>query len=227
MKKLIFLIPIFLFVTACSKHQSPKPAPAPKPAAALLSQPAQNAACTTGTPAGTGESTVAFSWNTANNADTYEIVITNLNTNITSTQTANTTSASVTLQEATPFSWYIISRSNATADTTHSATWKFYNAGPGQTNFAPFPAALLAPSFGQSITAGSINLSWSGDAIQNNISSYDVNFGTTSPPVLYKSNVNSPLSIRVSAGITYYWQIITHDNNGNRSSSQVWQFSAN
>ncbi len=81
----------------------------------------------------------------------------------------------------------------------------------------------------QSVTVvnGKVTLKWSGSDVDNDIVGYDVYFGETASPALLQNNVTSTvLDVNVSAGKTYYWKIITRDNQNNKSDSGIYQFTA-
>ncbi|WP_143306167.1 fibronectin type III domain-containing protein [Chitinophaga vietnamensis] len=225
MKRYLFLSLMILGV-ACGKKDDPLP-----PGKATLIFPAQNAACTNGVVISNTQSAIVFSWNASSNTDSYELHIKNLLTRDSISQTITTNRDSVVLLRNTPYSWYVVAKSGKTSAFTASDTWKFYNAGPGTTSYAPFPAAITAPSFGQSLTAtgGQISLTWTGSAVDKNITGYDVYFDTNATPALYKSNVTDMFlnNVPVTSNTTYYWKVVTHDANGNTSDSGTFQFKVN
>ena len=106
--------------------------------------------------------------------------------------------------------------------------WKFYNPGPAQTSFSPFPADLIAPRFGQVIPLSEdrVTLKWSATDPDGDIDSYDVYLGNSNVPVLYKTAVREPLlaDLILDRNKTYYWKISTRDTKGNRSNSDVYTF---
>ena len=157
MKK--FLIYIFLgtVLLNCSGGgvdggETPEPEPK-KPTAATLSFPNQNSECTEGTNITDTNSTVLFKWNAGANTDSYELILKNLETGVSTTHTASINEKSIELLRATPYSWYIVSKSSAVPDTATSGTWKFYNAGAGIINYAPFPATAVTPANNTSIAS--------------------------------------------------------------------------
>jgi len=230
MKKVIAIMMFALVFWGCSgKKDDPTPV-TPSPAAAVLDIPAQNSVCTTGTIVNATQSTVSFTWKAAANTDSYDLIITNLLTGTSTTQNFAVTQASVTLLRNTPYSWYVTSKANATAVTTRSDTWKFYNSGPGTVTYAPFPAAITSPTFGQAITGTSVNLTWTGSSVTTTTTlTYDVYFGNTVTPALLKSGLTDMFlnNVSIVAGNTYYWKIITKDTQGNSSDSGIYQFKAN
>lgn len=85
----------------------------------------------------------------------------------------------------------------------------------------PLPLTLLTPADGASVI--SPLLSWAGGTSQciDQTSTYDVYFGTTSPPPLDHNNGSSTTwSPTVVAGTGYYWRIVAKDGNGSVSSEE-------
>jgi len=230
MKSRLLIIPVMLLLMACGGKKN-NPAPLP-PAKAVLTLPAQGAVCTTGTIISATQSSVSFAWNSAANTDSYDLVLKNLLTSVTTTQSTTDATLTITLTRNTPYSWYVVSKSTKTSTTAKSDTWKFYNAGPGIVTYAPFPAEITSPGFGQNVTAASgvVDLIWQGSSVNaGTILNYDVYFGTSTTPAIFKSAVTDSFvnNVNVSSGITYYWKVITRDVNGNTSDSGMYQFTVN
>lgn len=234
MKKSAVII-LLLLISACGKKGSDAPAPAIVLGKASLNSPAQDEACTTGTSLSATESTVAFYWFAANNAESYELVVKNLLNNTITKLSVSTNFADMPLAKDTPFSWYVISKSTKTSNTAQSDTWKFYNAGSGKTNFAPFPTEIIGPTYNQSVNSGSVTLQWKGADADNDITGYVLYFGTSETDVnnklssLSKTFSSSTLSSSEStaAGTTYYWKVITKDSKDNYSDSGLFKFRTN
>jgi hypothetical protein len=228
MKKLL-IIPAFLFLIACGGGKNNNPTPAVTPSKVMLTTPAQNAVCTTGAVVSSTQSSITFKWDRSDNTDSYDLVVKDLLTSATVTQNTTNTSLTLTLTRNTPYSWYIVSKSTKSTSTTLSDIWKFYNSGPGVVTYAPFPADITSPTFGQAVTTTTVNLVWKGSVAGAAIANYDVYFGTTTSPGLLKSKVTDSFvnNVSVSAKTTYYWKVITRDINGNTSESGLYQFSVN
>jgi hypothetical protein len=226
-----FLIIITAFIAGCAAKGDKEEEVAPPPAKAMLIAPAQNELCTQGTVISATESTVTLQWNAAENAQGYEINIKDLEAGTTTSRITTATQLSVTLKRNTPYSWFVKSGSSLTTTTTQSDTWKFYNAGPAAVNYAPFPADLIAPGLGQSVTAlsGKIAISWAGNDVDNDIESYDVYLSDVATPILLISGVtiSSLNDVSVVSGKQYYWKIITKDKKGNKSESGINYFKVN
>lgn len=225
MRKALLLM-LVLGMFACKKNK-----PVPPPTKAVLSFPNNNEACTTGTIISTTQSTVVFKWHSAENTENYDLNIKNLESGVSTIQNTTQTELEVTLSRNTPYSWYIVSKSSNVSTTAQSDIWKFYNSGPGTISYTPFPAEIIAPKLGQNVTttSGKITLDWNGSDVDGDISSYDVYFGTASPPVLFKINLTESIlnDISVTSNTVYYWKIITKDSQGNTSDSGVYQFKVN
>jgi hypothetical protein len=229
-----FIILVLLsacLLLGCGKHSNNNPAPANDPGQATLTFPLQNSSCTTGTVLSNTQSSITFNWLASANTESYEIDIKNLLTNTTTSQTATNNQLTVSLSRNTPYSWYVVSKSSQSTKTAQSAVWKFYNSGLGATSHPPFPADLTAPGLAQNVTATSnaINLTWGGSDADNDITDYDVYFGTAATPPLLKSGVTDMFlnNVSVTSVTTYYWKIVTKDSQGNTSDSDIYQFKVN
>jgi hypothetical protein len=223
----ILLIAIVLFVASCGK-KGDGDKPASPPAKAELVFPASSALCTSGAVISPTQTSIVFNWNAAANADSYEIGIKNLLTNTSVTETSSTNQITVTLNNNTPYSWFVVSKSKKISTTAKSDVWKFYLPGAGIKSYSPFPADITAPEFGKniSITGGKVNLTWLGSDVDNDIAYYAVYFGTTTNPPLLQSNISNMFlnDVAVTANKTYYWKVLTKDAAGNTSSTIVYQF---
>ncbi len=230
MRRLIILTLLSYTLSSCGGGGS-KETPAPAPTAATLSSPSNNEACTSGTVISDTDSRITFSWVAGANADSYQLTVTNLLNQTQQTQTASTTSAELTLKRNTPYSWYVTSKSSKNPTTVNSSTWKFYNAGLAVTSYPPYPAEITSPTLGQSVTptSGKISLQWKGSDADNDLLNYDIYLGTTTTPVLIKSQHTSTTrtEVAVNANTAYYWKVITRDAKGNTSDSGLFEFKTN
>jgi len=220
-RRLLFVL--FIVWLGCGKD-SPKP-----PQAAKLLFPEQNSECTTGEDLNSTTSRVEFRWQKAANTDSYELRVTNNNSNITQTVSTGQLSAKLPLQKGSPFSWVVISRNTDTQESAVSSTFRFYNAG-SERSYAPFPAAILSPASGATVFRDINNevvLEWAGADVDNDIVGYELYFSTNNPPLaLFSEPGESTTSIKVSveANTVYYWNLITIDSEGNRSESGIYGF---
>ena len=221
-------ISVLLITSALFSCAIPADLLLPAPEAATLLAPATNEACAAGTVLSDSITKIKFSWTSVATAESYDITIKNLLTGKSVTQGATTNSIEVAVKRNTPFSWFVTSKSTLTTKTTDSNTWKFYTTGPVQIFYTPFPAEAISPTIGQQITGNKVSLRWKGADVDNDISAYDVYFGTdANPPILQSKLAASTTTIAdlsVVAGTKYYWKVVTKDAKGNSSSSEIFQF---
>lgn len=228
MKKL-GMIALLTMLVACKKSKPADPIVIPAGKAALT-LPAQNAVCNTGTNITTTQSTVLFVWGAAAQADSYDLTFKNLLTGISTSQHTSATQLAVALSLNSPYSWSVTANASASNTTAASETWKFYNSGPGITTYAPFPAELLTPTYGQQISTGTLNFTWKGSSVNTAATfTYDLYLGTASKPPVYKTGITDSFinTVSVNPSTTYYWKIITHDSQGSTSESGTYNFKTN
>ena len=206
------------------------PTPTP-PGKATLVAPANNKTCETGTSVSSTQSTVTFSWNASANTNTYDVRITNLNTSVaTNKNGVSTTSTTATLNKGVPYSWRVTSKNTTSTTTTPSDLWKFYLAGDGVVNYAPFPAELKTPASGStiSLTDGKATFSWEGtDPDANDTLTYtlyvDTVDGKQTPSTSLSNLSDESVDVELDAATTYYWRVKTSDGT-NASYSIVYSF---
>jgi len=231
---LILLMLVFI-LPGCSKSSNgddtpPPPPPPPSPSAATLVFPDNNTECNEGEILSENQSRVTFEWNAAQNTDSYEVNLRNLDTNGTTMVNVSTTSAPIIIDRGAPYEWFVVSKASGTMATANSATWKFYNQGAGITNYAPFPAAAVYPSRGSSINAsgGTLTLEWTTSDVDGDLLEFDVYFDTDpEPDTLLGTTSDTTLDTSISSGTIYYWRVLSRDSAGNSSESEIFQFRVN
>lgn len=229
--KLIYklaILPVFLLLS-CGKTEpvAVGPDPIPDPLAAVLVFPDNNTECNEGNIINETQSSVIFRWNASQNTDSYELNLRNLNNNNISTTNVSTNEATITLLRGTPYEWFIVSKANETVVTATSEKWKFYNKGPGIENYAPFPAEVISPLRGSTVTStgGNITLEWNGSDVDNDITEFEILFGTENiPATILGTTSDSTIDATVVSGQIYYWRVITKDSEQNSSESEIFEF---
>lgn len=228
MKKLVAIA--FLFLAGCGTDtagESPL-----DPASALLSLPANNAICETGTSVSATQSDVVFTWEPSANTTSYDLVVENLDTNTIQTELGLTnTNATLKLTKGAAYSWAIESRNSQTTKSATSMTWKFYLAGEGTSNYAPFPAVLLSPAMDGIVARnpnGEVDFLWEGaDPDSDDELTYTLYIDKVDgkqPPSDTLSNLHQEsASVSLNANTKYYWRVLTSDGS-NASFSQVYSF---
>ena len=210
------------------------PIAVPDHKAASLVFPEDNTTCLEGESVNANFSSITFDWSDAQDTDTYTLHVTNIETNAVVFNLAVNDGSERTLQveKGKPFSWYIISRASGTTATAQSATFKFYNAGDGIENYAPFPAEAVQPARGATLSGvTSVNFEWEASDVDDDIVSFEVFMSTATETVgdnpIGITEANTLEGIEVSAGNTYYWMVDTTDSQGNLSQSEVFEFRVN
>ncbi len=222
----VILLLFGVLLIGCKKKSSPKP-----PEIATLIFPNKDSECTTGRSLSQTTSEVEFMWMASDHTESYELRVTNLNTNTTQTLSTPSISAKLPIAKGEPFSWFVRSLNSKVTETAFSETWRFYNAG-FQTTYAPFPAEVIAPKNGTSVFKdinNEVTLEWRGSDIENDLVGYELYFSTTSPPeTLIASPIVSQNTEKVSviSNTSYYWKVITKDSEGNISDSGIFTFKA-
>jgi hypothetical protein len=228
MKNALLVFSVLLLLLNCQKDDIDPVQIADNPTKALLVFPYENSECNEGTNITATESTVLFEWKPAENTDEYELILSSLSKVDQASYMTTGTQIPVVLKRGTPYSWYVVSRSNKVDSTAQSETWKFYNAGEGIESYAPFPAEIITPLMAETISSpsGEITLDWDGSDADNDIVGYDVYFGITNPPDLFVSNLQESVltDVKVESGSVYYWSVTTKDARGNSSESGIYQF---
>jgi hypothetical protein len=225
----------FLFLTACGGDggedgdggSTPTPTPNPEPKAATLIFPDNNSTCVEGIVLSLDNNRITFQWSEAENADSYTLTIRNITNGTELNKESKTNEAAVLLDRGTPYQWFVVSKSSSTTATATSATWKFFNAGDGIINYAPFPAEAVAPARGEQIqSAGTVTLEWAADDVDDDITGFDIYVDTSSDfTAAPTSTEENTLDITVASGQTYFWKVITFDSAGNNSQSEIFEFS--
>ena len=238
----------FVLIISCSAEddsgtttppvtQQPTPTPTPQvpaPGKSGLSAPENNEVCYEGEEVDDTNSSVTFSWEASSDTDSYDLQITNQETNQTQTESGITsTSKAVTLATDVSYSWKVASKANDTSDTTDSDTWQFYLAGDGQENYAPFPATILSPTSGAAVDAsnGLVTLSWEGnDPDEGDSLTYTIYFdevdGLQDPQTANTNITETSLEVEVESGTTYFWRVKTSDGTSS-SFTLVYSFIVN
>ena len=230
MKKNVFLIGGFiLLLSSCAKDPIPV-----EPGVATLLSPANDETCLDGTSLNDIQSNVSFSWSTATDAVSYEVVVTNLLTQSSQTFTAVSNQTTLALTKAEPYSWRVRSIGEEGSTPSESEQWKFYLAGDAVVNYAPFPSELISPRSGANITPNTnnlITLSWNASDVDGDLAQFEVYLDQTDAStrietIDYQAQETS-LVVEVEKGVTYYWKITAIDANGNQSNSGVYSFRTN
>jgi fibronectin type 3 domain-containing protein len=214
-----------VFLASCSGDSTPS-----DPSIPTLLAPANNEPCLDGSSVNDSQSSVNFSWTQATDAVTYDVEVEQLLLNTKSTYPATTNSLDVTLNKAVPYRWKVIANGEPDTTPSESDSWKFYLAGNGAVNYAPFPPELLTPRSASTISVadGVIPLSWTCSDIEGDITSFEVYLDTTDASsvatVVTYLGATTEIELEAEPGNTYYWKVIAIDADENKASSGVYSF---
>jgi hypothetical protein len=238
MKKIVFIFSLLLI--SCSGGGGDgdsgggggDPPPPSPPGDVTLTAPTNGKVCETGTSSSDTKSNVDFSWSASTNTSTYDLQVTNLNTSSAINKTGlSTTNTTVELDKGQPYIWKVISKNTSTTQTGTSSSWKFYLAGHGITNYAPFAAELKSPVSGSTVSRssdGKVTFSWEGsDPDQGDQLKYtlyvDKTDGKQSPTSDLSDITSKTVDVALDGGTLYYWRVKTSDGT-NSSFSIVYTF---
>ena len=237
MKKLAYLFFVLILVSCGGSDEGGgdggvDPPPPQPPGSVSLTAPASGKVCETGSSTSDTKSNVDFSWQASTNTNSYDLQVTNLNTSTAINKTGLTsTNATVELDKGQPYMWKVISKNTSTTQTGTSSSWKFYLAGQGIKNYAPFPADLKAPTSGSTISRsseGKITFTWEGsDPDQGDELKYTLYVDKTDgkqAPSSDLTNISAKtIDVTLDAANLYYWRVKTSDGT-NSSFSTVYSF---
>ena len=137
----------------------------------------------------------------------------------------------MTLDKGEPYSWKVVSKNSQTTQTGSSSTWKFYLAGLGSKNYAPFPAELKSPKSGSTIARnsdGKVTFEWDGsdpdqgDQLTFTLYVDKVDGKQTPSSDLTDLNVKT-IDAVLDGESTYYWRVKSSDGT-NSSFSNIYSF---
>ena len=230
MKHLSLLTLIALIAASCKKPGSGDNGGLITPEAATLLLPAKSSVCIDGKVASSLESTISFDWSDAANANSYLLIIKDLETGKTSEHLSEVSGADLKLARGKAFSWFVTSRT-AAGKTSTSEAWKFYTAGTGVQFHVPFIPDLISPAANQNISSllGSIVFKWQCSDADDDLVNYDLYLGKDASKLeLLKGQISATeLERPILQKGTYYWRVLARDAKGNTSISELNSFSVN
>ena len=142
---------------------------------------------------------------------------------VVSNQTATTYAPGI-MNYNTTYYWKIIAWDNHSAF-NESPIWEFITESAPENN-PPYEPSNPNPEDGANDVPLDTTLSWTGGDPDGDPVTYDVYFGTTSPPEKIQSNQTE---ITYDPGTldyetTYYWQIVAWDDSGESTEGDIWEF---
>ncbi|HEU4930102.1 MAG TPA: hypothetical protein VFU38_09765, partial [Candidatus Krumholzibacteria bacterium] len=126
------------------------------------------------------------------------------------------------LAQLTPHYWRVVVRDAGGAETT-GPTWTFTTR---ETNPPPSPPSNPVPANGALETTINLTLDWQGVDPEGEPVTFDVYFGTASPPPLVASDiaVSEYALPQLVYGTTYRWRVVARDVIEQETSGPEWSF---
>jgi hypothetical protein len=228
MKKLFYMTFFFLLL-ACSAEEQSEETIDLLPGLFNLLYPENGSACLDGSIINDTQSKITFQWNASQNANEYEVEIINLNDNYSQKMLSKDRSLEVVLKHGEPYAWTVTAFVDDASIT--SKEWKFYLAGNGIVNYAPFPPELISPRPSARVNLnsnGQVVLNWTSSDVDGDLETYelymDQNDGSTLIQTFTEVENTIEIGIVADPGITYLWKVLAIDSDGNSSSSGVYYF---
>jgi len=194
-----------------------------------LIAPLQDQVCEQGINSSEDRSRVFFEWEQTKNAQSYDLIVTNLETgaNFITYEDIYDTRKELELVHNKAYSWQVIARNTNSADTSSSPVWNFYFVGEPEENYAPFPASIISPQFGYTVEDSSVELEWEasdpdGDTLNYTIFLDQID-GKQEPLAELTMLESTSTTVTVESGATYFWRVKSSDGKSS-SFSQVYNF---
>lgn len=160
---------------------------------------------------------VEFAWDDINQITQYIINYTDGVTGESNSLTTSESSISIDLEPGTLYSWSV-TVSDDFGNSKTSPEFSFYTEGLTEPNHVPFPADLEYINNGN----GTVEIFWQGLDLNDDIDYYQVFFSDDNPPSELFSSTNEISTTRdIIVGTTYYFMVLTFDENGNYSESKL------
>ena len=232
MKYLLYLMVFCLL--ACSSNDETVTLSNLYPGSFNLEYPENEQACLDGSILNDLQSRVNLRWSSSKNSSKYQISIKNLNDNSNLMFESNSNSQEVVLKYGEPYAWKVTAEVPESSSSLTSKEWRFYLAGLGEVNYAPFPPELISPRPSAKVNLNSndqVLLNWSCTDPDSDIKGYKVYLDSTDGSNLIASFDETKNQVLIAVGATaetnYFWKVIAYDNQGNTASSGVYSFSTN
>lgn len=188
------------------------------PGKSVLILPENNTECEYGETIA-NKAAVIFDWEQSTSTERYDLEIINLITSeIIRRPNLTVTNISVSIERGFPYSWSVTSK-NSGEITTVSNNSKFYLVGDTGSNNVPFPAKLLSPVSGATVTPidGMVTLEWESATIDTDGENLTFTLfvdkvdGNQEPLDEWKKITQKSMEITVDENAVYYWHVETTD----------------
>jgi len=172
-----------------------------------------------------------FSWSAATDPDNdnvfYTIEVSELSdfSNIYKRSEVSSPRFTIAVDKGKTYYWRVHSKDDKGNNSAYSQIRSFYTEDHETYNSLPSSPVLISP-VENLVNAESVELSWSATDADGEALKFDLYFGVTEAPDLYRENLqDNYFEINnLEAGRIYYWKIIARDENGGSTIGQTWSF---
>ena len=227
MKKYSIILLAILMV-ACSKKSEEVNTP---PTVSNYIAPPNNKTCVGEAMSNSDKIQVRFEWEPFKDAQdatlTYSVRVTQkLYMSDIGRKEVNTNSVTFELKRGYEYLWEVTA-TDRKGESVTGPSWTFQTPAYMNDNHLPYPATLVSPTNGQTVTANqSIPLKWEGSDPDDGETSklrYDIYLGKThNPEKIKEGHPSTTYYVSLSKGV-YYWKVVSRDPRNGASSSQLYQ----
>ena len=171
----------------------------------VVVNPENEQACLDGSVLNDLQSKVNLRWTSSKNSSKYQISIKNLNDNSNLIFESNSNSQEVILKHGEPYAWKVTAEVPESSSSLTSKEWRFYLAGLGEVNYAPFPPELISPRPSAKVNLNSndqVLLNWSCSDPDGDIKGYKVYLDSTDGSNLIASFDETKNQVLIAVGET-------------------------
>tara|TARA_R110002051_G_scaffold137916_4_gene210582 strand:- start:6693 stop:7394 length:702 start_codon:yes stop_codon:yes gene_type:complete len=216
------LLLLFVCLNSCDKSsatETEKQVENPVPTKATGTLPVNGEPCSEFEPIPNDDTKVSilFKWNVAQNTINYDLDVLLNNQQVASATVAGL-ETTVTLDRGKTYTWKVTSK-NETGNTI-SDTYSFTTPGISEGNYAPY-AAEISTEF--NTLTQLLTISWIGTDEDNDLLTYDVTITENESVIIEETDIsdNSISGIEYNSGTEYSIKVISKDNTGSFSVSEV------
>ncbi len=134
-------------------------------------------------------------------------------------------SIEVNLNPSQNYFWRVKAKDDNQNESAFSDVWTLSTDGTSNVNNLPSTPEYIFPALGETMSSGDLELSWNSTDDDGDSLVYDLYFGTSEEPEIFRENLQSnTFELSSLSSDTYYWKIVVKDNNEGQTVGQVWNF---
>jgi len=134
-------------------------------------------------------------------------------------------SIDINLNPTQNYFWRVKAKDNNQNESPFSDVWFLSTDGTSSVNNLPSTPEYISPTLGETLSSGNVELSWNSTDDDGDNLLYDLYFGTSAEPEIFKENLQSnTYDLSSLSSDTYYWKIVVKDNNEGQTIGQTYNF---